>query len=101
MVMFGAPDAYASHNALLNLLPYLKDGSRVVAFGLKLTDRRFGAFLNFVSTSLMQLSFASTPKLTYEPWSLLKAHSTEVQVDEYAHGCFFLVSCVIDARKLA
>lgn len=95
MVMFGAPDVYASPHALMNLLPYLNDNATLVAFGSKLTNRRFGRFLNAITTSLMRLSFASTPKLTLEPWSLLQAYSTELKVEEYVFGCFFLASCAL------
>ena len=100
MVMFGAPDIYASGDALRNLFPYLNDNARLVAFGIKLTNRRFGGFLNAITTSVMRLSFASTPKLTCEPWSLLKVHSTEIKVDEYVFGCFFLVSCGLGSNVL-
>ena len=98
VLMFGAPDIYASQDALLNLLPYLNDGARLVAFGMKLTNRRFGRFLNLLSTSLMRLSFASTPGLSFEPWSPLQAYSTEITVNEYVCGCFFLASCSIRSR---
>lgn len=95
MILFGSPDVYASAEALANLRPYLRDNTRVVAFGSKLTKRRFGAVPNVLVKSLMRLSFESTPKLNFEPWAALKAYSSEIQVQEFVHGCFFLVSGVV------
>ena len=40
VLMFAAADVYASPQSLANLLPYLKDEARVVAFGAKLSRRR-------------------------------------------------------------
>ena len=37
LVLFAAPDVYASPQALANLLPHLKDNAPVVAFGAKLS----------------------------------------------------------------
>ena len=98
MLLFGAPDIYASPEALTHLLPYLKTKARVVAFGSKLTNRPFGALLNVLLKMLMRLSFQSTPKLDFEPWRLLKAYCTDIEVEEYVYGCFFLVSGSIQSR---
>ena len=49
LVLFAAPDVYASPQALANLLPYLKDNASVVAFGAKLSGRRWTGALNFFS----------------------------------------------------
>jgi SAM-dependent methyltransferase len=92
LLLFGAPDVYASPDGITNLRPYLNDNARVVAFGSKLTKRRFGAGLNVVLRSLMKLSFTSTPKLNDEPWTPLGAHFADVKVEEYMHGGFFLAS---------
>jgi len=92
MVMFGAPDIYASPVALANLMPYLKDDARIVAFGIKLTNRRFGTLLNPLLKALMRLSFSSTPALNHEPWSPLKKYAAELEIHEYFYGCFFLAS---------
>lgn len=90
MVMFAAPDIYASPQALANLFPYLKPDAHVVAFGAKLSHRRAGVVCNRLLRSLMKLSFTSTPELNHEPWSLLEARLVEVQVMEYFFGCMFL-----------
>jgi SAM-dependent methyltransferase len=92
LLLFGAPDIYASPEAIANLRPYLKDGARVVAFGSKLSERRFGAGLNVVLESLMKLSFASTPKLTLGPWTPLETHFVDLKIQEYIYGGFFLAS---------
>jgi SAM-dependent methyltransferase len=92
LLLFGAPDIYASPEAITNLRPNLKDGARVVAFGSKLSRHRFGAGLNVVLESLMKLSFASTPKLNFEPWAPLEAHFVDLKIHEYLFGGFFLAS---------
>ena len=95
MLLLGAPDAYASPQAVENLLRYLKDDARVVAFGAKLSHRRLGRMLNLIPRSLMKLSFASTPELSYEPWDVLAKRLAEVRVREYCFGCLFLAcGCV-------
>lgn len=88
LMLFGAPDIYASVEALVNLRPYLNDGARVVAFGAKLTGRRFGRALNVLLKSLMRFSFVSTPKLNFAPWAPLQAYCVDFQVHEYLYGCF-------------
>ena len=40
----------------------------------------------------MRLTFSSTPKLNFEPWTALKPYCPDLQVQEYALGCFFLAS---------
>jgi ubiquinone/menaquinone biosynthesis C-methylase UbiE len=90
MVLLGAPDAYASPQAVDHLLRYLNDGARVVAFGAKLSHGRLGKLSNVLFRSLMKLSFASTPKLNYEPWSVLAPRLAGIEVQEYFFGCMFL-----------
>jgi len=90
LVMFAAPDVYASEEAISNLLPHLKEGGRIVLFGAKLSQHRAGVMLNIVFRALMKLSFSSTPKLSHEPWAVLKNRLVDVQVREYFFGCMFL-----------
>jgi phosphatidylethanolamine/phosphatidyl-N-methylethanolamine N-methyltransferase len=100
MLLLGAPDAYASPEALDNLLRYMNHDARIVAFGAKLSRRGLGKILNGLSRSLMKLSFSSTPKLTYEPWSVLENRLAEVQIQEYCFGCLFLASGSIRAHSV-
>ena len=92
LLLFGAPDIYASPEAMMNLRPYLNDHARIVAFGAKLTEHRFGASLNALMKSLLSFSFASTPKLNFEPWAPLKPYCLDLEVREFVLGCFFLAS---------
>ena len=92
LVLFAAPDVYASPQALANLLPYLKDNAHVVAFGAKLSRCRLAGPLNLLFQSLMKLSFSSTPGLNHEPWCVLENWLVEVHVREYFFGCMFLAS---------
>jgi SAM-dependent methyltransferase len=94
LVLFAAPDVYASPEALANLLPYLKDDARVAIFGGKLSHRRSAGVLNLLFRSLMKLSFSSTPRLNYEPWCVLENRLIEMDVREYFFGCMFLASGV-------
>ena len=94
LVLFAAPDVYASPQALANLFPYLKDNAPVVAFGAKLSRRRLAGALNLLFQSLMKLSFSSTPGLNHEPWCVLENWLVEVHVQEYFFGCMFLASGV-------
>jgi hypothetical protein len=94
LVLFAAPDVYASPQALANLLPYLKDDARVVAFGAKLSHRRSAGALNMLSQSLVKLSFSSTPALNHAPWCVLENWLAEIHVQEYFFGCMFLASGV-------
>jgi protein-L-isoaspartate O-methyltransferase len=92
LVIFAAPDVYASPEALATLLPYLKDDARIVVFEGKLSRRRSAGALNVLFQSLMKLSFSSTPRLNYEPWCVLENSLTKIHVQEYFFGCMFLVS---------
>ena len=92
LLLFGAPDIYASPEAINNIRHYLNGNARVVAFGSKLTNRPGGAGLNVILQSLMRLSFASTPKLGFEPWEPLGAISGDLKVQEYFYGGFFLAA---------
>ncbi|HYL15203.1 MAG TPA: methyltransferase domain-containing protein [Terriglobales bacterium] len=90
LLAFAAADIYASPVALANLLPYLKDDARMVAFGAKLSCRHPGRVFNPLFRSLWKLSFASTPSLSYEPWGALETRFAQLHVQEYFLGCMFL-----------
>jgi len=92
LLMFAAPDVYASKEALENILPHLKDNARVAAFGAKLSNHRFGRIFNPLLKSLCKLSFSTTPKPDYEPWQLLAEYVEGVDVREYFLGLMFLAS---------
>ena len=46
LLMFAAPDVFASDEAMENLAPYLTENARVAFFGAKLTHHWLGAVLN-------------------------------------------------------
>jgi len=99
LMMFGAPDVYASPQALANLIGKLKDRGRFVAFGAKLSRRGFARLMNAPLRLLMKLSFSSTPPLCHEPWSVLQRYAEEVHVEEYFFGCMFLAGGSIGANE--
>ena len=90
LLMFAAPDVYASERALSNIFPHLKINSRVVIFGAKVSNKRFGWILN----GLLQLAFkklsSSTPRLNSEPWELLEKRLHDFYIEEYFFGWMFL-----------
>jgi ubiquinone/menaquinone biosynthesis C-methylase UbiE len=91
MVFFGAPDCFASPRALDNLLPHLAPGGRVVIFGAKLSRRPGLRTLNsFFSKAFARATFASTPPLEYEPWTLLENSLGKFHVQEFRFGVFYL-----------
>lgn len=90
LVMFAAPDVYATPESLANLLPYLKQGARIVLVGAKVSRRASAALPNLLFRWLMKLSFSSTPKLNDEPWCVLKNQLADLEVTEYFGGCMFL-----------
>jgi ubiquinone/menaquinone biosynthesis C-methylase UbiE len=98
LLMFAAPDVYASDNALDNLLPHLKENARVAAFGGKFSSNRLGGVLNPVLRILYKLSFKTTPSPNYEPWELLAKRVERLEIEEYFFGSMFLASGTI-AKK--
>ena len=93
LLMLGAPDVYASSEALSNLAAHLKPDARVVAFGAKLSRRPLGKLLNRAfQVSFSKSTFASTPKLDYEPWKELENHLGPLEIEELFFGWMFLAS---------
>lgn len=93
LLMFAAPDVYASRQALDNLLPRLKPSARVVFFGPKTSRRRSGWVLNPLLRSLVPgLSFATTPTPTDEPWTSVASSLQSLTIQEFFFGWMFLAS---------
>jgi protein-L-isoaspartate O-methyltransferase len=90
LVMFAAPDVYASPEAIGNLFTYLKPNARVVIFGAKLSHRRLGVLPNSVLRMLMKLSFSTTPALDDTPLSAIENRMSHLHIKEYILGCMFL-----------
>ncbi|MBK6458920.1 MAG: methyltransferase domain-containing protein [Gemmatimonadetes bacterium] len=93
LLMFAAPDVYASPEAVHHLLPRLRPGAGVAFFGAKLSSGRWGWLLNGPFRWLMpRLSFASTPVPTEAPWDLWRPHLEQLEVREFFFGWMFLAS---------
>lgn len=99
LLMFAAPDVYASEEALENIFPHLKDNARVAAFGAKFSRNRLGLIMNPVLRMLYKLSFSTTPSPNYEPWHLLAKRIQKLKVEEYFLGSMFLASGSFDENK--
>ena len=92
VLMFAAPDVYASERALQNIVPHLRDNARIAAFGAKLSSKGLGRRFNPVLRMLFHLSFSTTPSPDYEPWRGLAKHVEKLEVEEYFLGLMFLCS---------
>jgi precorrin-6B methylase 2 len=89
LLLLGAPDGYASPQALDNLLPYLAKDARVVIFGARLSRHRFMKVFNlFFQAVFSRLTFPSTPALDYEPWALLEQRVGRLEIRKYPFGMF-------------
>jgi SAM-dependent methyltransferase len=100
LVMFAAPDVYASPEAIANLFAYLKPQAKVVVFGAKLSHHRLGALANPVLHMLMKLSFETTPALDDRPLATIESRVADVHLLEYLSGCMFLAwGSVTSSRK--
>ena len=93
LLMFAAPDVYASKASLAQLTPHLRAGARVVFFGSKVSKRRFGWLLNFaLNFALTKLSLPTTPGLEAEPWRVASEQLGDFVVEEFFHGWMFLAA---------
>jgi SAM-dependent methyltransferase len=91
VLMFGAPDIYASPKTLANLLPHLRNDARLVAFGAKLSERPWAKAINPAFRFLFsKATFVSTPPLEFEPWKPLEHHADSFAVEEHFFGWMFL-----------
>jgi SAM-dependent methyltransferase len=100
LLMFAAPDVFASEDALSNIFPYLKENAHVAFFGAKISHRRFGWILNgLLRMASDRLSFSSTPKIESKPWTILQKRLVNFSVEEYFFGWMFLASGRIVSEK--
>lgn len=101
LLMFAAPDVFASEEALSNIFPYLKEYARVAIFGAKISNRRFGWLLNgLLRKATAGLSFTSTPKVESEPWTILEKRLVKISIEEYFFGWMFLASGTVAKEKM-
>ena len=91
LLMFAAPDVFASEDALSNIFPHLKENARVAIFGAKFSPRKYGWILNgLLRLAIARLSFSSGPQLESEPWIKLKKRLVKIEVKEYFFGWMFV-----------
>ncbi|MBK9734349.1 MAG: NAD(P)H-dependent oxidoreductase [Saprospiraceae bacterium] len=90
LLMFAAPDVYASEQALSNIFPHLAVNSKVVLFGAKISKKRFGWILNGALRLVFSIFSSSTPSLNSEPWHILENRLLNFQVEEYFFGWMFI-----------
>lgn len=92
LLMFAAADIYASEEALKNVVPHLKDGARVAAFGAKFSSNKLARIFNPLLELVFKLLSSATPRPDYEPWQLLAKYVERLEVKEYFFGLMFLMS---------
>ena len=91
LLMFAAPDVFASEDALSNIFPHLRKNARVAIFGAKISQRKYGWILNgLLRLAFARLSFPSGPQLESEPWIKLEKRLLRIEVEEYFFGWMFL-----------
>lgn len=100
LLMFAAPDVFASEEALSNIFPYLKENARVAIFGAKISNRRFGWLLNgLLRMAVARLSFTSTPKMESEPWTILQKRLVKINIEELFFGWMFIASGIVASEE--
>jgi demethylmenaquinone methyltransferase/2-methoxy-6-polyprenyl-1,4-benzoquinol methylase len=92
LLMFAAPDVYASKAALGNIFPHLRPGARVAFFGAKISDRRSGWLLNGLLRKVFTAASPKSPGLDQTPWRLMEPLLEDIKIKEYFFGWMFLAS---------
>jgi SAM-dependent methyltransferase len=101
LLMFAAPDVYASRASLAHLIPHLREGARVVLFGSKISRRRFGWLLNAaLNLAMTKLSLPTTPGMETEPWRLAAEHLEDFEAEELFYGWMFISAGTFHARQV-
>jgi ubiquinone/menaquinone biosynthesis C-methylase UbiE len=99
LLMFAAPDVYASRTAMDNITPHLSETARIVVFGAKLSTSGLGRVLNPILKLLYKLSFSTTPRPTYDAGHVLADYVDELAIEEYFFGLMFLASGIVKTLK--
>lgn len=101
LLMFGAPDVYASREALENILPVLRPGARVVLFGARTRNLAGGGRLSRIFRALFaKATFPSTPRLDDSPWQIVAGRLAEFQVELLWRGWMFLAWGILPPAKV-
>jgi SAM-dependent methyltransferase len=91
LLMFAAPDVFASSAALENILPHLKHGARIAFFGAKTSTAGPGTVLNpLLRFAVSRLSFPTTPSLAAEPWQVVAPFVEGLEIERYFFDSMFL-----------
>lgn len=100
LLMFAAPDVYASKAALEQLTAHLRPGARVVFFGSRRSQHRFGWLLNAaLNFAMTKLSLPTTPGLDAEPWHMAAEYLEELEVEEQFYGWMFIAAGTFRSRS--
>jgi SAM-dependent methyltransferase len=92
LLLFAAHEVLTSPEALDHLLAHLDKGSRIVAFGAKLSNSRRGRLLNPLLRLLTQsLLPASSAPVDARPWRFLEDRTGKLHMEERMAGLLYLV----------
>jgi hypothetical protein len=93
LLLFAAHEVLTSPEALDHVLPHLKEGARIAAFGARLSYSRRGRLLNPLVGLLTQtLLPASSAAVDARPWRLLEDRAGKLHIEEPMAGLLYLVS---------
>jgi SAM-dependent methyltransferase len=98
VLMFAAPDVFASEAAWANISPHLREKARVAFFGAKVSDQRVGTILNPLVRGLVARLSPTTPIPDERPWALIAGHVDDFRVEQYFFGSMFLASGTLRKR---
>ncbi len=91
LLLFAVQEVVTSPSALDHLLPYLKDGTRIVTFGAKLLPGCRGMVFNpFFSLFTRKLLLPTTAPIDDRPWHLLEERVGKMDSEAHADGLMYL-----------
>lgn len=92
LLLFAAHEIITSPEMLNHLLPYLKEGARVVGFGARLAPPPMGWFTNPFFRIISKKWLPGSIPIDREPWRILSARLEQVKVETRMGGAMYLMS---------
>lgn len=99
LLMFAAPDVYASDESLEHVFQFLKENARVVFFGAKVPDTRRGRIFGRLLQRIFSAISTDAPHIETAPWHTLEKRIGQIEVTEYFFGLMFLASGSLARRE--
>lgn len=99
LLLFAAHEISTSPAMLDHLLPCLKDGARVAAFGAKLTPPPLGWITNPFFRMISKRWLPGSIPIDTRPWQTLADRLDQVQIETRMGGAMYLVSGIYKPRS--